>query len=500
MRWAIIAQSVPRGRFWGQLVQRLVKFSEGPRRSAPGGHDRGDAALIGFFAFVIMRVTSRDEHAVHRPLHRGLLRHHQGARAPAIPYELRDDGAVIMVPKDDVTRLRMDLAGRQPARAAASATRSSTRATPARPTNFVQNINHLRALEGELARTIRSIDRVQAARVHLVIPERRLFERRRRKPSRLDRAEGRAASSSRSQVRAIRHLVASAVDGLKPRARLDRRRARPAAGRRRRTTDAGAAGRPTNASAAFEKRMRKQVEDIVASVVGQGRARVQVSAELDFNRVTRPRTSFDPESKVVRSTQTAGRSQPRRPATTGRSPSATSCPARSAAAATPRRRSDQTKKSEETINYEISKTTKTEVDRGRRASRSSPSPCWSTAVYAKDDSRRARLSAAAPRKSSTASPRWCARPSASTRSAATRSRSSTCASPRRRRRSAAGADRPARHAAVHQGRHHVRDRARRDDAARSCVVLFVVVRPLLKRDPRRRVDRPRSPAARRAGR
>ena len=82
-------------------------------------------------------------------------------------------------------------------------------------TTFIQNINHLRALEGELARTIRSIDRVQAARVHLVLPERPLFSR--------DKVEATASivlkvrgSLEPQQVRAIRHLVASAVNGLKP--------------------------------------------------------------------------------------------------------------------------------------------------------------------------------------------------------------------------------------------------------------------------------------------
>ena len=82
-------------------------------------------------------------------------------------------------------------------------------------TSFVQNINNVRALEGELARTIRSIDRVQDARVHLVIPERPLFSR--------DKADATASivlkvrgALEPQQVRAIRHLVATAVNGLRP--------------------------------------------------------------------------------------------------------------------------------------------------------------------------------------------------------------------------------------------------------------------------------------------
>ena len=82
-------------------------------------------------------------------------------------------------------------------------------------TSFVQNINHLRALEGELSRTIRAIDRVQQARVHLVLPERPLFSREKAEPSASIVLKVRGTLEAQ-QVRAIRHLIASAVNGLKP--------------------------------------------------------------------------------------------------------------------------------------------------------------------------------------------------------------------------------------------------------------------------------------------
>src|SRR4029077_13254159 len=82
-------------------------------------------------------------------------------------------------------------------------------------TSFVQNINHLRALEGELSRTIKALDRVQAARVHLVLPERPLFSRDKAEPSASIVLKVRGQLEAQ-QVRAIRHLVASAVNGLKP--------------------------------------------------------------------------------------------------------------------------------------------------------------------------------------------------------------------------------------------------------------------------------------------
>jgi flagellar M-ring protein FliF len=81
-------------------------------------------------------------------------------------------------------------------------------------TQFQQNITRLRALEGELARTIASIDQVERARVHLVLPERRLFEREQQQPSASIVVRLKNDALSAGQVRAIRNLVASAAPGM----------------------------------------------------------------------------------------------------------------------------------------------------------------------------------------------------------------------------------------------------------------------------------------------
>src|SRR5580692_8588641 len=169
------------------------------------------AALIGFFAFVIMRVTAPQMTTLFTDLSTedssGIIK---DLERQAIPFELRNDGAVIMVPKDKVTRLRMKLA-----EGGGVGYEIFDKSDALGTTSFVQNINHLRALEGELARTIRAIDRVQAARVHLVLPERPLFARETPEPSAsiVVRVRG---SLEPQQIKAIRHLVASAVNGLKP--------------------------------------------------------------------------------------------------------------------------------------------------------------------------------------------------------------------------------------------------------------------------------------------
>src|SRR5437868_15135145 len=135
-------------------------------------------ALIAFFAFVIMRVTTPQMTTLFTDLSvedsSGIIK---DLERQAIPYEMRNEGSVILVPKDKVTRLRMKLAEGGLPKGGGVGYEIFDKSDALGATSFIQNINHLRALEGELARTIRGIDRVQAARVHLVLPDRPLFAR-----------------------------------------------------------------------------------------------------------------------------------------------------------------------------------------------------------------------------------------------------------------------------------------------------------------------------------
>lgn len=323
------------------------------------------ASLIAFFAFVIMRVTTpqmttlftdlsaEDSSAIIKDLER-----------QAIPFELRNDGAVIMVPKDRVTRLRMKLAESNLPKGGGIGYEIFDKSDALGTTSFVQNINHMRALEGELARTIRAIDRIQAARVHLVLPERPLFSRETPEPSASIVVRVRGALEPQ-QIRAIRHVVASAVNGLKP----QRVSIVDEAGQ---LLADGATSEADNAIGddrrnAFEKRMRKQVEDIVSSVVGQGRARVQLSADFDYNKVTQTSDKFDPEGRVLRSSQTREESSATAE-NNGQVTVGNELPGQQRNDGTAAAR-EQSKKSEETNNYEISRTTKTEVTEAGRVNR-----------------------------------------------------------------------------------------------------------------------------------
>jgi flagellar M-ring protein FliF len=326
------------------------------------------AALIGFFAFVILRVTApqmttlftdlplEDSAAIVKDLER------QG-----ISFELRNDGATILVPKERVARLRMTLAEGGLPKGGGVGYEIFDKSDALGATSFMQNINRLRALEGELARTIRALDRVQAARVHLVLPERPLFSHDKAEPSASIVLRIRGALEAQ-QVRAIRHLVASAVNGLKP----QRVSIVDEAGRLLADGAEGANGNISDGAderkVAYEKRLREQVESIVSSVVGPGRARVQLSADFDFNRITQTSDRFDPEGRVVRSSQTREETSAAEGREGGQVSVGNELPGAPRGQDNAGAR-DQNRKSEEIVNYEISRTTKTEVIEGGRVNR-----------------------------------------------------------------------------------------------------------------------------------
>jgi flagellar M-ring protein FliF len=323
-------------------------------------------ALVGFFAFVIMRVSQpamgvlfsemsmQDANAVIKDLD-----------ARGIRYETRGDGQTILVPRSDMARIRMDLATKGLPSGGGVGYEIFDKGDAFSSTSFVQGINHLRALEGELSRTIRTIGRVEAARVHLVMPERRLFERD-REPPRASIVLKLRGDLEAAQVRAVRHLVASAVEGLKPErvSIVDERGRLLADGAQGDLAATGIAVDEKQPN--LERRLRGQVEEIVAGVVGPGRARVQVAAELDLNRIESRSERFDPESRVVRSTQTRAENQASAgndgPVSVGRELPGANQPVGGASR-------DTSNKNEEIVNYEISRTTRTEVLEGGRVKR-----------------------------------------------------------------------------------------------------------------------------------
>jgi hypothetical protein len=183
INWAILAGSAPSRRFRGMPCQLSFRFSKPwvPADHRDGG---GYPCADGFFAFLIMRAASRRCRRCSPTSLRRLVGDHQGLERQGIPYDIKNDGATLLIPKEQIPRLRMKLAEGGLPKGGGVGYEIFDKSDALGATSFVQNINHLRALEGELSRSIRAIDRVQQARVHLVLPERPLFSREKAEPRR----------------------------------------------------------------------------------------------------------------------------------------------------------------------------------------------------------------------------------------------------------------------------------------------------------------------------
>ncbi|WDR04965.1 flagellar basal-body MS-ring/collar protein FliF [Devosia rhodophyticola] len=316
--------------------------------------------MLGFFAFLVMRAST----PTLSPLYTGLSLEDSNAivtelQSQNVPFELRGEGDTILVPRDQITTLRMNLAGSGlPTRGQVGYEIFDQQNTLG-ATSFVQNINNVRALEGELARTITSLARIKSARVHLVLPERKLFSRQTQSPS-ASIVVGVQGEMSAGEIRAVQHLVASAIEGLTPAniSIVDDKGTLLASG-----GDEGAggaiAGEAAERTRGYENQMRSRVEEMLTNVVGPGRARVEVSAELDYNRSTTTSEKFDPDGQVVRSTQVS-ESNNLSGGADGQVTVANELPGASQNNGTGGA-TEQGSSSQEVTNYEISKVTQTAV-------------------------------------------------------------------------------------------------------------------------------------------
>ena len=277
-----------------------------------------------------------------------------------IKYEAKGDGSTIMVARDKVASTRLMLSSKGLPTSGSVGYEIFDNASALGQTDFVQNLNRQRALEGELARTIRSLDGVTSARVHLVLPRRQLFEEEAGAPTASIVVGLGHRDLSADQVRSLRNLVAGAVPNLKPEhvTVIDETGKMLAAGSE---DDGGLAGEASDRKAEVEARIRQAIRDVVEGVVGPGKARVQVTAEVDQTRVTSQQQTFDPDGQVVRSTTTnEEKSSDGSASPDGAVGAAANMPG-GAAPALGASNTSTSGTTGETTNYEISNTTRTEV-------------------------------------------------------------------------------------------------------------------------------------------
>lgn len=278
--------------------------------------------------------------------------------AANIAYRLSEDGTSVSVPQRDVAKSRMLLAQEGLPHQGSMGYEIFDQKQSFGVTSFQQNINQLRALEGELARTIGTIGSVRNARVHLVLPQRELFSRDTQPATASVFVNVRSGALGSEQIQAIQHLVAAAVPQLKSSrvAIIDQNGDLLAKGEEEDGPAANVAS-GVQLQQKYQQRAARSIEEIVGRVVGYGKVRATVTAKLNFDVVSRNSESYNPDGQVVRSTQTVSDQSTDASGAGGAVSAETNLPGLpNASASGGGQGGSSTNRTEEVTNYEISKT------------------------------------------------------------------------------------------------------------------------------------------------
>ena len=315
--------------------------------------------LIAFFIFITTRLASPQMALLY-----GGMQPEDSSQIVAqlsatnTPFELRANGTEIFVPSDVVAKLRLSMASQGLPSGGTVGYEIFDNASSLGTTNFIQNVNMLRALEGELSRTIKSISSVAAARVHLVLPRREVFSRRTQNPTASIILKMKGANQLNSeQVQSVQYLVAAAVPGLTPNhvSIVDNTGALLARG----FEDDGAgasAAKDEERKIKLENRLAHMIESLLERTVGYGKVRAEVTAQMDFDNITTNEEVYNPDGQVVQSTQTVDQGSKNQQSDASTPVSvATNLPGNNSSSSSGAAQKSSEKRTEETVNYAISK-------------------------------------------------------------------------------------------------------------------------------------------------
>jgi flagellar M-ring protein FliF len=273
-----------------------------------------------------------------------------------VPYETTGGGATVLVPSAQVHDLRLQLATQGLPHGGGVGFEIFDR-TSIGMSEFVQKLNYRRALQGELARTIAQLPEVERARVHLALPERRLFANEQEKARASVIVSLRNGQQlAQAQVQGVIHLVSSSVEGLQARdvTVVDGH------GRMLSSTmteeTAGLSNTQLEYQRSIEKDVETRIQTMLERIVGSNKAVVRVSSVVDFRKVETTEERYDPNSQVVRSEQ---RGQEKANGTNGVSggvPGVQSNVPPGTDQELPQTSSNNSQTKNETVNYEISRT------------------------------------------------------------------------------------------------------------------------------------------------
>jgi flagellar M-ring protein FliF len=262
--------------------------------------------LIIFFIIFVTRFTSPSMEVLYSDLDTAdSTRITAQLQTMGAKYQLKQGGKEILISAKDVTRVRLELA-EQGMGGSVLGYELFDRSEAIGTTNFMQNVNYIRALEGELSRTIESLNSVKGARIHLVMPKRELFSRKKQEPSASVFLRMRGATRlSSEQISAVQHLVAAAVPSLTPKhiSVIDNKGKLLAGGFEDADGMGAVSSKIDEKNRILENRLAKTLEELIEKSVGFGHVRAEVHAEMDFDRISTNEERYDPEGQVVRSTQ-----------------------------------------------------------------------------------------------------------------------------------------------------------------------------------------------------
>lgn len=317
--------------------------------------------LISFLGYVIAQMGNTNYAVLYTDLEledaKGIV---SRLETENIKYKLTKNGTEIMVPEEDVNRLRVNTAELALASKGSNVGYEIFDHTDALgSTNFVQNVNLIRALEGELSRTIRSVDNIKNARVHLVLPKREMFSREEQQPTASVVVKTVKGKLNIQEIQSIQKLVAAAVPKLEV----------------KNVSIVDSTGKlltqnyddPETMTAANneirrleqERKMGTEIQSLLERTIGEGKVRAQVNLEMDFDQVVTKEEIYDPDSQVVRSQATVNEeginNARENPVTVAQNiPNGDSVTTGSGSYS-------QNSRTEETINYEISKVVRNKV-------------------------------------------------------------------------------------------------------------------------------------------
>jgi len=315
--------------------------------------------LLSVVAFaVLIHMANRTDY---RPLFTNLSTEDAGEIVKKLkdaktPYQITPDGKGILVPSDKVYELRLTLASEGLPQGGGIGFEIFDRKNFGM-TEFVQKINYQRALQGELSRTISQINGVEQARIHLVLPEKSLFKENEKPATASVVLKMKSDRSLReNEVQGIVHLVSSSIEGMDS----DHVTVLDSHGKVLNKSN-GASDAASKATTAmqetqrnYEKNVEERIQSLLDPIVGSGKTLARVSATFDFKQVERVEEKFDPETIAVRSEQrseekgastTANVGVPGVQSNLGKTPAAGGTSTGGGA------------KNDETLNYEVSRST-----------------------------------------------------------------------------------------------------------------------------------------------